>query len=87
MKTISIYKTTNGKHDIVFQGVTSTPITQAVTISIILKIIKRKKLTREFYLIEFKENRKIVNLMTPEAFIKNFKESENNIYGKEKTGN
>jgi len=87
IKTISIYKTTNGTHELIFQGVTSTPKTKAVTISIIFKIIKRKKLTREFYLIEFKENRKIVNLMTPEAFIKNFKESEKNIYGKEKTGN
>ncbi len=69
MKTISIYKTTNGKHDLVFQGVTSTPLTQAVTISIIFAIIKRKKLTREYYLIEFKKDGKLVNLMTPEAFI------------------
>lgn len=65
----------------IFQGVTSTPKTKTVTISIIFKIIKRKKLTREYYLIEFKENGKIVNLMTPEAFIKNYKESEDNGYG------
>ena len=54
----------------IFQGVTSTPKTEAVTISIIFKIIKRKTLTREYYLIEFKKDGKLVNLMTPEAFIK-----------------
>lgn len=62
----------------IFQGVTSTPKTEAVTISIIFKIIKRKKLTREYYLIEFKKDGKLVNLMTPEAFIKNYKEREVN---------
>ena len=60
----------------IFQGVTSTPKTEAVTISIIFKIIKRKKLTREYYLIEFKKDGKLVNLMTPEAFLKNYKERE-----------
>lgn len=60
----------------IFQGVTSTPVTEAVTISIIFAIIKRKKLTREFYLIEFKKDGKLVNLMTPEAFLKNYKERE-----------
>ena len=62
----------------IFQGVTSTPKTETVTIAIIFKIIKRKKLSREHYLIEFKENRKVVNLMTPEAFIKIYKEREVN---------
>lgn len=52
----------------IFQGVTSTPKTEAVTISIIFAIIKRKKLTREYYLIEFKKDGKLVNLMTPEAY-------------------
>ena len=60
----------------IFQGVTSTPVTEAVTISIIFTIIKRKKLTREYYLIEFKKDGKLVNLMTPEAFLKNYKERE-----------
>lgn len=60
----------------IFQGVTSTPVTEAVTISIIFDIIKRKKLTREYYLIEFKKDGKLVNLMTPEAFLKNYKERE-----------
>ena len=57
----------------IFQGVTSTPETEAVTISIISTIIKRKKLTRECYSIEFKKDGKLVNLMTPEAFIKNIR--------------
>ena len=60
----------------IFQGVTNTPKTEAVTISIIFTIIKRKKLTREYYLIEFKKDGKLVNLMTPEAFIKNYKGKE-----------
>lgn len=65
----------------IFQGVTSTPKTESVTISIIFAIIKRKKLTREYYLIEFKKDGKLVNLMTPEAFIKNYKEREVNSCG------
>lgn len=81
MKTISIFKTNNGKHDLIFQGITNTQKTKAVTISIILKIIKRNKLTREFYLIEFVENNKVINLMTPEAFLKKYNESEENICG------
>lgn len=60
----------------IFQGVTNTSKTEAVTISIIFAIIKRKKLTREYYLIEFKKDGKLVNLMTPEAFIKNYKGKE-----------
>lgn len=66
----------------IFQGVTSTPETEAVTISIIFTIIKRKKLTRECYSIEFKKDGKLVNLMTPEAFIKKYKEREVNGCGR-----
>ena len=65
----------------IFQGVTSTPKTEAITISIIFAIIKRKKLTREYYSIEFKDNGRLVNLMTPEAFIKIYKEREVNSCG------
>jgi hypothetical protein len=59
---------------LIFQGVTNTPKTEAVTISIIYDIVKQKDLTQEYYLIEFKNARKIVNLMTPESFLKKHKE-------------
>lgn len=58
----------------IFQGVTNTPKTEAVTISIIYDIVKQKDLTQEYYLIEFKNGGKIVNLMTPESFLKKYKE-------------
>ena len=36
----------------IFQGVTNTPKTEAVTISIIYDIVKQKDLTQEYYLID-----------------------------------